>query len=140
MHATIEHPGWRVATAPVGFAAAFAILGVGIRHLAPGQSALGYLTLLGIALYLVAWVFLFYSSPRRIEVHDDTVIATFFGGREETHRVGSLKRPARPNALGTIFDLTELEDETGRVRVRVWKDMEGWNELVGAIEAHVPTA
>jgi hypothetical protein len=140
MHATIEHSAWRLATAPVGFAAAFAILGVGFTHLAPGQSALGYLTGLGIVLYLAAWVVLFYSSPRRIEVHDDTVIATFFGGREETHRVGSLKRPAKPNALGSMFDLTELEDEAGRVRVRIWKDMEGWSEFVRAIETHVPTA
>jgi hypothetical protein len=140
MHATIEHSDWRVLAAPIGFGAAFTILGVACWKVAPGHSALGYLTMAGLTLYMAAWTFLFYSSPRRVELHDTTIIATFFGGRAETYSVGSLRRSKRPSASGTLFDLVELADEAGTVRLRVWKEMVGWRELIEEIETHAPTA
>jgi hypothetical protein len=130
----IEHSDFDVARLSVGVFLYVGILYLALRSATPQTTWLSYMAGALCVGYCVVYWRLFYSSPRRLElVGGDTLVVTYFGGREERLEIRALRREKREHLLERTFEYVALRDSEGRCRVRVWTMMKGWKEFVAAV-------
>jgi hypothetical protein len=130
----IEKSDFHVFSVPVGL---LIILGIVYRALLDVSPETTWIAFVGggvWASFYAVYGWLFFTTPRQLElVGGDTLVATYFGGREKKLEIQTLMREKKERFLERTFEYVALRDREGRCRVRVWTMMKGWKEFVAAV-------
>jgi len=120
----LEHSGGEVLIAPVGFGLGIAGLIVAVLRPERTLSTLTLFALLALLSGFFIWAFLFYSSPRRIQVKEGRVNILYFSGKSRTCTLSEL-RWLRPTAwLDKMFGVERIAATGQGFQFRVWSEIE----------------